>query len=162
MERIEELKAQAKELEFNKIQMEKRLYEIELKIEELKAQRYYLNAYGKISTVPKFFDEKTVKRMKRQGNYFETVEEAEKESKKRDLKFEIEELRKELNGNWQPNWEDTTECKYNLAITSGNKVTVTLNYYTHSIPEFGIFQKLKDAEFAMKVFGDRILELYVD
>ena len=41
MERIEELKAQAKELEFNKRQMEKRLYEIELKIAELKDKRYY-------------------------------------------------------------------------------------------------------------------------
>ena len=81
MERIEELKAQAKELEFNKRQMEKRLEEIECKIAELKDKRYYLNAYGGISFVPKFFDEKSVKRMKQQGNFFETAEEAEKESK---------------------------------------------------------------------------------
>lgn len=64
MERIEELKAQAKELEFNKRQMEKRLEEINQKIEDLKSYQYYLNVYGGITIVPKFFDEKSVKRMK--------------------------------------------------------------------------------------------------
>lgn len=98
--------------------------------------------------------------MVKQGNVFNSKEEAEKEIKKRALKFEIEEFRKERNGDWKPNWKDVTECKYHLTINNGNKVTVTVNYYVNSLPQFGSFQKLKDAEFAMKVFGDRILELY--
>ena len=112
MERIEELKAQAKELEFNKRQMEKRLEEINQKIEDLKSYQYYLNVYGGITIVPKFFDEKSVKRMKQQGNFFETTEEAEKESKKRDLKNEIREFAKGRNGDWQPDWENNMQCKY--------------------------------------------------
>lgn len=81
MERIEELKAQAKELKFNKRQMEKRLEEIEQKIAELKDQRFYLNAYGGLSFVPKFFDEKSVKRMKQQGNFLKRLKRRKKKAK---------------------------------------------------------------------------------
>lgn len=162
MEKIEELKAQAKELEFNKRQMEKRLYEIELKIAELKDQRYYLNAYGGISFVPKFFDEKSVKRMKQQGNFFETVEEAEKESKKRDLKNEIREFAKGRNGDWQPDWENNMQCKYYLTIVNKQKMSISANYYLNFIPEFCYFKNCSDAQKAIELFGDRILELYVD
>ena len=162
MERIEELKAQAKELEFNKRQMEKRLYEIELKIAELKDQRYYLNAYGGISFVPKFFDEKSVKRMKQQGNFFETAEEAEKESKKRDLKNEIREFAKGRNGNWQPDWQNNMQCKYYLTIVNEQKMSISANYYLNFIPEFCYFKNCSDAQKAIELFGDRILELYVD
>lgn len=161
MERIEELKAQAKELEFNKKQMEKRLYEIELKIAELKDKRYYLNAYGGISFVPKFFDEKSVKRMKQQGNFFET-EEAEKESKKRDLKNEIREFAKGRNGDWQPDWENNMQCKYYLTIVNEQKMSISANYYLDFIPEFCYFKNCSDAQKAIELFGDRILELYVD
>nr|DAQ02549.1 MAG TPA: hypothetical protein [Caudoviricetes sp.] len=162
MEKIEELKEQAKELEFNKRQMEKRLYEIELKIAELKDQRYYLNAYGGISFVPKFFDEKSVKRMKQQGNFFETTEEAEKESKKRDLKNEIREFAKGRNGDWQLDWENNMQCKYYLIIVNKQKMSISANYYLDFIPEFCYFKNSSDAQKAIELFGDRILELYVD
>lgn len=81
MERIEELKAQAKELEFNKRQMEKRLEEINQKIEDLKSYQYYLNVYGGITIVPKFFDEKSVKRMKQQGNFLKRLKRQKKKAK---------------------------------------------------------------------------------
>lgn len=162
MERIEELKVQAKELEFNKRQMEKRLYEIELKIAELKDQRYYLNACGGISFAPKVFDEKSVKRMKQQGSFFETIEEAEKESKKRDLKNEIREFAKGRNGDWQPNWENNMQCKYYLTIVNKQKMSISANYYLNFIPEFCYFKNCSDAQKAIELFGDRILELYVD
>lgn len=162
MERIEELKAQAKELEFNKRQMEKRLYEIELKIAELKDQRYYLNAYGGISFVPKFFDEKSVKRMKQQGNFFETIEEGEKESKKRDLKNEIKEYRNECNGSWKPDWKNENEAKYSLRTERDESVTFFASYYSNHHPEFGYFKRIVDVEKAIELFGDRILKLYVE
>lgn len=162
MERIEELKAQAKELEFNKRQMEKRLEEINEKINELKNQRYYLNAYGGISFVPKFFDEKSVKRMKQQGNFFETIEEAEKESKKRDLKNEIKEYRNECNGSWKPDWKNENEAKYSLRTELDESVTFFASYYSNHHPEFGYFKRIVDVEKAIELFGDRILKLYVD
>ena len=160
MNRIEELKAQAKELEFNKRQTEKRLEEINEKINELKNYRYYFNAYGGITTVPKFFDEKTVKRMKQQGNYFETVEEAEKEIKKRDLMVEIEEFRKERNGNWKPDWEDSNEPKYYLSRFR-NQLSVTGTIINDYLPKFGYFKNYEDCNQAIWMFESRILELYV-
>lgn len=160
MNRIEELKAQAKELEFNKRQTEKRLEEINEKINELKNYRYYLNAYGGITTVPKFFNEKSVKRMKQQGNFFETVEEAEKESKKRDLMSEIEEFRKERNDGWEPDWYNN-EPKYYIATYKG-ELSVYYKLGANGFEKFGYFKRIRDAEKAIELFGDRILTLYVD
>lgn len=162
MGNIEELKKKRKELEYNKRQLERQLENVTEEIERLKNTRFSVNVEGTVTTIPNFFSESSVLAMAKQGNVFFTIEEAEKEMKKRALKFEVEELRKERNGDWKPDWNDITECKYHLAIISGNRVTVTANHYVHSIPEFGSFQKLKDAEFAVKVFGDRILELYAD
>ena len=164
MSKIEELKNEIKGLK-----MQRNLIELKIKtkaeeIEEIeKNTQYFINTFGEVEELTYFKKgEKEYLDILKQGNIFNSKKEAEKETKKRVLKFEIEELRKERNGDWKPDWKDITECKYHLAITSGNKVTVTANYYVHSIPEFGSFQKLKDAEFAMKVFGDRILELYVN
>ena len=142
--------------------MEKRLEEINEKINELKKQRYYLNVYGGISIVPKFFDKKSVKRMKEQGNFFETVEEAEKESKKRDLKNEIKEFARGRNGGWEPDWKNENEAKYSLLIEQDKRVALFASYYSNHYPEFGYFKRIVDVENAIELFGDRILTLYVD
>lgn len=160
MERIEELKAQAKELEFNKKQMEKRLKETTQKIEELKSYQYYLNVYGGITLVPKFFDEKSVKRMKQQGNFFETAEEAEKESKKRDLKNEIKEFARGCNGDWKADFEDSNP-KHCIVLKENELFTLKATVIDY-FPEFGYFRNLKDCERAKEIFGARILELYAD
>lgn len=157
--KIEELENEIKEL---KAQRELIDQQIETKVKMIeKSVQFYVNTFGEVGELPDLYKcEKVYFDMVKQGNVFNSKEEAEKEIKKRALKFEIEEFRKERNGDWKPNWKDVTECKYHLTINNGNKVTVTVNYYVNSLPQFGSFQKLKDAEFAMKVFGDRILELY--
>lgn len=104
--------------------------------------------------MPKFFDEKSVKRMKQQGNFFETTEEAEKESKKRDLKNEIREFAKGRNGDWQPDWENNMQCKYYLTIVNKQKMSISANYYLDFIPEFCYFKNCSDAQ--------KAIELYVD
>lgn len=164
MSKIEELENEIKELKSQRNLIEQQIKAKTEKIEEIeKNTQYFINTFGEVEELTYFKKcEKEYWDMLKQGNIFNSKKEAEKEMKKRALKFEIEELRKERNGDWQPDWKDNTECKYHLAISNGNKVTVTANYYVHSIPEFGSFQKCKDAEFAMKVFGNRILELYVD
>ena len=151
MSKIEELEKEIKELKAKRDSIEQQIETKVKKIEDIeKNTQYFINTFGEVEELTYF--------KKGEQEYWDIV----KEAKKRALKFEIEELRKERNGDWQPNWKDNKECKYHLAITRGNEVTVTANYYVHSIPEFGSFQKLKDAEFAMKVFGARILELYAD
>ena len=159
--KIEELEKEIKELKAQRDSIEQ---QIETKVKMIeKSVQFYVNTFGEVGELPDLYKcEKVYFDMVKQGNVFNSKEEAVKERKKRALKFEIEELRKERNGDWEPDWKDVTECKYHLAINNGNKVTVVANYYVHSMPEFGSFQKIKDAEFAMKVFGARILELYVD
>lgn len=162
--KIEELEKEIKELKAQRDSIEQQIESKAKKIEEIeKNTQYFINTFGEVEELTYFKkDEQEYWDIVKQGNVFNSKEEAVKERKKRALKFEIEELRKERNGDWEPDWKDVTECKYHLAINNGNKVTVVANYYVHSMPEFGSFQKLKDAEFAMKVFGARILELYVD
>ena len=157
--KIEELENEIKEL---KAQRELIDQQIETKVKMIeKSVQFYVNTFGEVGELPGLYkSEKVYFDMVKQGNVFNSREEAERESKKRVLMFEIEEFEKERNGDWKPDWKDVNECKYHLALINGNKVTVTVNYYVNSLPKFGIFQKLKDAEFAMKVFGDRILELY--
>lgn len=162
--KIEELEKEIKELKAQRELIEQQIESKAKKIEEIeKNTQYFINTFGEVEELTCFKkDEQEYWDIVKQGNVFNSKAEAVKERKKRALKFEIEELRKERNGDWKPDWKDVTECKYHLAINNGNEVTVTANYYVHSIPEFGSFQKCKDAEFAMKVFGARILELYAD
>lgn len=164
MSKIEELEKEIKELKAKRDSIEQQIETKVKKIEDIeKNTQYFINTFGEVEELTYFKKgEQEYWDIVKQGNVFNSKKEAVKEAKKRALKFEIEELRKERNGDWQPNWKDNKECKYHLAITRGNEVTVTANYYVHSIPEFGSFQKIKDAEFAMKVFGARILELYAD
>lgn len=161
MEKIEDLKRKAKELEYNKKQLETQIQKITEEIELLKSQRYYLNAFEYIANIPSCFDEPTVKRMKDNGNYFETIEEAEKEIKKRELKRAVEEFRNECNGDWQPNWKDELEEKWSIMVKQNNRVEPFLNYFSNHYPKFGYFKRHTDSEKAIKLFGDRILELYV-
>lgn len=162
MEKIEDLKRKAKELEYNKKQLETQIQKITEEIELLKSQRYYLNAFEYIANIPSYFDEPTVKRMKGNGNYFETIEEAEKEIKKRELKRAIEEYRNECNGSWKPDWKNENEAKYSLRTERDESVTFFASYYSNHHPEFGYFKRIVDVEKAIELFGDRILKLYVD
>ena len=161
MEKNENLKRKAKELEYNKKQLEMQIQKITVEIELLKSQRYYLNAFEYIKNIPIYFDEPTVSRMKELGNYFETVEEAEKEIKKRELKREIEEFKNERNDGWTPDWSDHSKGKYCISI-SKNKLDFFVNYTTNTLPLFGYFKTASDCERAIEIFRKRILELYGD
>ena len=159
MEKIENLKRKAKELEHNKKQIETQIQKIMEEIEFLKSQRFYLNALGYIENIPNYSHENTVDRMRFIGNYFETVEEAEKEIKKRELKKEIEEFRNERNGYWKDDFEDKNPK--HCIVLNNNKLTTLTTFKISYFPEFGYFERLSDCERAIEIFGDRILELYV-
>lgn len=162
MSNIEGLRKKQKELEFNKLQLEEQIKRVTKEIEILKSQRFYLNTLGYIANIPNYFDENTVGRLKWLGNYFETVEEAEKELEKRDLMCEIEEFRNERNDGWSPNWEHEHEGKYSLFVERKGvkRVGVFVSYYSNHIPIFGYFKNRSDAQRAVEIFGERILKLY--
>jgi hypothetical protein len=160
MSNIEDLKRKQKELEYNKLQLEEQIKRVTKEIEILKSQRFYLNTLGYIANIPNCFDENTVGRLKWLGNYFETVEEAEKEIKKRELQKEIEEFRNERNGYWKDDFEDSNPK--HCIVLHNNKLTTLATFKISYFPEFGYFERLSDCERAIEIFGDRILELYVD
>ena len=160
MNRIGDLKKKKKELEYNKKQLEAQIEKVMTEIEILNCQRFYLNAFGYIANIPNYFDDNTIKRLQDVGNYFETIEEAEKEVEKRELLKEVEDFRKECNNGWEPDWYNI-EQKYYIATYKG-EVSVYNKLGANGFAKFGYFKHFIDAEKAIELFGDRILTLYVD
>ena len=158
--KIEELKKKQKELECNKAQLEKQLENVTEEIERLKNTRFSVSVAGTVTTIPNFFSESSVLAMAKQGNVFSTIEEAERESKKRALMFEFNEFRKERNGNWQPNWDVINgEPKHYIAMYKGD-LSIYVTFGTNGFSPFGYFKHYGDCERAIEIFGARILELY--
>lgn len=102
-------------------------------------------------------EEKTFK----QGNMFQTKQAAELESKRRNLLTRFKAFRNECNGDWKPDWKNVYENKYFIC-----KVDSKLGAYASSIGNsfamFGYFKNSEDCERAIKLFGDEIIELYVE
>ena len=94
------------------------------------------------------------------GNAFPTKEEAELESKRRNLLTRFRAFRDECNGNWKP---DFTICdnKYFIEKRSG-KIVANYLCNVNAFMLFGYFKKYEDAKRAIKLFGDEIKELFVD
>lgn len=162
MSKIEDLKKKQKELECNKAQLEKQLENVTEEIERLKNTRFSVSIAGTVTTIPNFFSESSVLAMAKQGNVFFTIEEAERESKRRVLKQEIEEFRKERNGNWQPIWDVVNgEPKHYIGMYNG-ELSIYVTFGTNSLPKFGYFKHYGDCERAIEIFGNRIIELYKD
>ena len=95
------------------------------------------------------------------GNAFPTKEVAELEAKRRNLLTRFRAFRSECNGDWKPNWEDEGEYKYCLRFREGKLLT---NYYwlDNMFVPFGYFKNEQDAERAIELFGDEIIELFVE
>lgn len=161
MSKIEDLKKRKEYLERNKAHLEKQIENVTEEIETLKNKRYHLNIAGGVSEIPTFYSESSVLEMAKHGNVFLTIEEAEKESKKRVLKFEIEEFRNERNGNWQPSWYIDGEPKHYIGMYKG-VLSIMASFGTNIFPEFGYFKHYNDCERAIEIFGNRIIELYKD
>lgn len=162
MSNIEDLKRKQKALEYNKKQLEEQLENVTSEIERLKNKRYHLNIAGGVSEIPTFYSESSILAMAKYGNVFFSIEEAEKESEKRRLMYEIEEFRNERNDGWSPNWEHEHEGKYSLFVERKGvkRVGVFVSYYSNHIPIFGYFKNRSDAQRAVEIFGERILKLY--
>ena len=97
----------------------------------------------------------------KQGNIFPTKEAALLESKRRNLLTRFKAFRNECNGDWKPDWKNVYENKYFIC-----KVDSKLGAYASSIGNsfamFGYFKNSEDCERAIKLFGDEIIELYVE
>lgn len=97
-----------------------------------------------------------------QNNAFKTQEAAILEADRRCLLSRFRAFRDECNGDWQINW-NKNEAKYYL-YKSNMTDDILCNdiYFYETFSLFGYFKNEEDAERAIELFGDEIIELFVD
>ena len=137
--------------------------EWEMKCPFKKGDEYYLVDAGGSSN-NSFWDDWVYEKMAfNQGNIFPTLEAAELESKRRNLLTRFKAFRNECNGDWSADCTDVTQKKYYISyseIKNGLYVSyIVLGNHLHA---FSYFKNEQDAERAIELFGDEIIELYVD
>lgn len=97
------------------------------------------------------------------GNVFPTREAAELEVKRRNLLTRFRAFRDECNGDWKADWNDNYQDKYIIKKDNKTNHLIVEVYYTvNAFNLFGYFKNYKDAERAIELFGDEIIELFVE
>ena len=153
-----------KELNFEIMELEQQLKKKKEQYKQLKfinaTGRYFLCETGDIHelipTVNNEFWEKAVK----QNNTFKTRKDAEKERDRRALLYEFNQFRDECNKGKKIEWNLFTD-KYYIGFNDGNIDWYNTFRVTDFAP-FGYFDKKEHCIEAIKKFGDRIKELYID
>ena len=157
MDTLEELKKQRAELD-------KKIEELEYAEFPFKEGDEYwcLNSDGSFSKL--VWDNGSIdKSVLMLGNAFRTLEEARLEADRRDLLHRFKMFRDKCNGEWKPDMTDVTHKKYYLSY-SETKVGVYVSYIVlgNHLHIFSYFKNKEDAERAIELFGNEIIELYVN
>lgn len=97
-----------------------------------------------------------------QGNVFKTEEAAKLEAKRRNLLTRFRAFRDECNNGWKPDFSDDEEKYYLYYSILEECIDVGWIVLGCSFNIFGYFKNQEDAERAIELFGDEIIELYVD
>lgn len=98
-----------------------------------------------------------------QGNTFPTQEAIELEIKRRNLLTRFRAFRDECNDGWKPDWTNVRQNKYYVFYSQmNNHVWVSHQVLGNHFHIFGYFKNREDAQRAIDLFGDEIIELFVD
>mgnify|MGYP000998421541 CR=1 FL=1 len=155
-----------KELEREIIELEKQLEYKKEKYKRLKFidenGRYYINATGYISELIPTVNNEIWEKAIKQNNTFKTKKDAEKERDRRELLYEFNQFKNERNNGWTPNWKDFNTSKNFVAVDSDGYLKCMSMYCTKVFVKFGYFRNYEDCIEAIKKFGDRIKQLYID
>lgn len=143
------------ELAYKKEQLE-RLYRINTN------GRYFLDEGGGVRELIPPVNILAWEKVIRQGNTFKTVEDAEKESDRRALLHEFNQFKNERNDGWTPNWKDFNMSKYFVAADSDGYLKSVSMYGTDSFVQFGYFKNREDCQRAIEIFGEEIIDLFVE
>lgn len=95
------------------------------------------------------------------GNAFPTEEAAELEAKRRNLLTRFRAFRDECNGDYKADFENPTEEKFSICFYY-KKFRIQTTYNANDFATFGYFKNKEDAQRAIELFGDEIIELYVN
>ena len=96
-----------------------------------------------------------------QGNIFATEQEANLESNRRTLLAKFREFRDERNEGWKPDWTDANEAKWSAVLSAGKLEALSM-YLNNSFDTFGHFKNREDCQRAIEIFGEEIIELFVE
>lgn len=98
-----------------------------------------------------------------QGNAFNSEKEAERECKKRILLTKFRQFRDKCNGDWKPDFKDSSKDKYIIYYDYEFQKFFCCNLGgENEFHLFGYFKNQKDCKRAMELFGDEIQRLYVE
>lgn len=95
-----------------------------------------------------------------QNNAFKTQEAALLEADRRCLLSRFKAFRDECNNGWKPDWSNSDK-KWEIDYTE-EEVKALWTGFVNSFSTFGYFKNRKDAERAIELFGNEIIELFVD
>ena len=94
-----------------------------------------------------------------QGNIFRTKKEAELEVKRRNLLTRFRAFRDECNGDWKADLK-RSDGKFFISYSDNSgRLGVYSLVSMNSFNLFGYFKKISDAQRAIELFGDEIIEL---
>jgi len=96
-----------------------------------------------------------------QGNVFPTEEAAKLEAERRNLLTRFRAFRDECNNGWKADWENRNEYKYYIGFQY-REIGAFTSYASNGLEIFGHFKNIEDAERAIELFGDEIIELFVE
>nr|DAQ70222.1 MAG TPA: hypothetical protein [Caudoviricetes sp.] len=96
------------------------------------------------------------------GNAFQTEEAAKLEAKRRNLLTRFRAFRNECNGDWNPDWKSHLDSKYYISFVGKAKLTIFYTGTTNNFQLFGFFKNEEDCKKAIELFGDEIIELFVE
>ena len=96
------------------------------------------------------------------GNVFPTKQAAELEAKRRNLLTRFRSFRDERNGDWKADWKSHLDLKYYISFVGKAKLVIFYTGTTNNFQLFGFFKNQADCERAIELFGDEIIELFVE
>lgn len=156
MKKIERLKKERAELDkrIEALEYAERLFEEGDEI-------YHIDEYGTINS-GNWGNYAWVDEAFSQGHIFRTKQEAETETKRRNLLTRFKSFRDECNGNWKINWDDVDQGKFIIKCGNDKKLYVISYWTVNEFNVFGYFKDYEDAKRAIELFGDEIKELFVE
>ena len=156
MKKIERLKKERAELDkrIEALEYAERLFEEGDEI-------YHIDEYGTINS-GNWGNYAWVDEAFSQGHIFRTKQEAETETKRRNLLTRFRAFRDECNDGWKPNFKLVDEDFYFIIAEDNVFLNCESSKWDNAFNLFGYFKNVSDAQRAIDLFGDEIKELFVE
>lgn len=159
-EKIEKSQTEIDELKKELEELKDKPYEISYP--EPKSKVYYIDSYtGEIHCILLNVIDKEVKHLYELGLYFDTKEEAEQFKREQTLIKKIKCWAKEQQGDWKPDWEDTSQYKFSIDYSGLlDELYATDSTVQKRFNKLPFFESEKIAQECIDLFGDEIKEVF--